>query len=157
MAAASGFWRTMLCKRPCTCVCVSVRVRVRVRDHSLRCRNPMAYLMAHLMAQEEGNPTTDPDVMFQEPYGAAMPFGGHRGGGLALMNDLLAGILTGGHTCRQVPVHLHVCVCACVCVCVSECVCVCVCACVCACACPVYMACALTHACLFLVRPFPCC
>ena len=30
-----------------------------------------------------------------------LPFGGHKGGGLALMNELLAGILSGGQTMRS--------------------------------------------------------
>ena len=47
-----------------------------------------------------GQPTTDPNVMYEEPFGAVLPFGGHKGGGLALINELLAGILTGGRTMR---------------------------------------------------------
>jgi uncharacterized oxidoreductase len=47
-----------------------------------------------------GKPSTDPNVMYNQPYGAAMPFGAHKGGGLALMNELLAGILSGGQTMR---------------------------------------------------------
>jgi len=48
----------------------------------------------------KGEPTTDPNVMFEEPFGAVLPFGGHKGGGLALINELLAGVLTGGRTMR---------------------------------------------------------
>ena len=45
-----------------------------------------------------GQPTTDPGVMFAEPMGALLPFGEHKGYGLALMCDLLAGALVGGGT-----------------------------------------------------------
>jgi len=45
-----------------------------------------------------GRPTTDPSVMYNAPYGAILPFGLHKGGGLAVVCDLLAGALTGGRT-----------------------------------------------------------
>ena len=47
-----------------------------------------------------GAPTTDPAVMFAQPMGALLPFGEHKGYGLALMCDLLAGALAGGGTNR---------------------------------------------------------
>lgn len=47
-----------------------------------------------------GEPTTDPAVMFAQPMGALLPFGEHKGYGLALMCDLLAGALAGGGTNR---------------------------------------------------------
>jgi hydroxycarboxylate dehydrogenase B len=47
-----------------------------------------------------GEPTTDPTVMFGQPIGALLPFGEHKGYGLALMCDLLAGALAGGGTNR---------------------------------------------------------
>ena len=47
-----------------------------------------------------GEPTTDPAVMFGQPIGALLPFGEHKGYGLALMCDLLAGALAGGGTNR---------------------------------------------------------
>jgi hydroxycarboxylate dehydrogenase B len=40
-------------------------------------------------------PTTDPAVMFKEPLGALLSFGEHKGSGLGLMCELLAGALTG--------------------------------------------------------------
>jgi hydroxycarboxylate dehydrogenase B len=45
-----------------------------------------------------GRPTRDPAVMFQEPRGALVPMGEHKGSGLAIMCELLAGALTGGWT-----------------------------------------------------------
>ncbi len=53
-----------------------------------------------VLLDKDGNPTTDPNVMFNSPTGAVLPFGEHKGGGLALMNELLAGILSGGQTMR---------------------------------------------------------
>jgi hydroxycarboxylate dehydrogenase B len=50
-----------------------------------------------------GRPTRDPAVMFQEPRGALIPMGEHKGSGLAIMCELLAGALTGGRTAQ--PAH----------------------------------------------------
>lgn len=46
----------------------------------------------------DGKPTTDPGVMFPELRGALVPFGDHKGSGLALMCELLGGMLSGGQT-----------------------------------------------------------
>jgi uncharacterized oxidoreductase len=46
----------------------------------------------------KGLPTVDPGIMFEEPLGSLLPFGEHKGSGLALMCELLAGALTGGPT-----------------------------------------------------------
>lgn len=46
----------------------------------------------------QGNPTDDPGVMFSDPPGALLTVGDHKGYGLALVCDLLGGILTGGGT-----------------------------------------------------------
>ena len=48
----------------------------------------------------DGLPTNDPAVMFQEPPGAMLSFGEHKGYGLALICDILAGGLTGGGAAR---------------------------------------------------------
>ncbi len=45
-----------------------------------------------------GQATTDPSVMFTEPYGAITSLGGYKGYGIALFCELLAGVLTGGGT-----------------------------------------------------------
>ena len=50
-----------------------------------------------------GRPTSDPAVMFEEPRGAILPFGLHKGYGLALACELLAGALCGGGTLPTVP------------------------------------------------------
>jgi uncharacterized oxidoreductase len=46
-----------------------------------------------------GQPTTDPGAMYGGgPRGALLPFGGHKGSGLALICEILGGALTGGGT-----------------------------------------------------------
>ncbi len=45
-----------------------------------------------------GQPTRDPWVMFQDPKGALVAIGQHKGSGLAVMCEFLAGALTGGWT-----------------------------------------------------------
>lgn len=51
----------------------------------------------------DGRETTDPGVLFRDPPGALLPFGEHKGSGLALMCELLAGGLSGGGTIQ--PEH----------------------------------------------------
>jgi uncharacterized oxidoreductase len=53
---------------------------------------------AGMLLDPQGEPTTDPGVMFREPRGALLPFGEHKGYGLAVFCELLAGVLTGGGT-----------------------------------------------------------
>ena len=43
-----------------------------------------------------GKPTRDPNVMYSEPNGALLPFGGHKGYALAVVTELLATTLSGG-------------------------------------------------------------
>ena len=53
------------------------------------------------LIDEKGNPTNDPGVMFRgdgEPTGALLSVGAHKGYGLALICDILAGGVTGGGT-----------------------------------------------------------
>lgn len=49
----------------------------------------------------DGRPTTDPACMIVPPFGALLPFGKHKGGGLALVCALLGAALTGSPTERQ--------------------------------------------------------
>jgi uncharacterized oxidoreductase len=42
-----------------------------------------------------GRPTNDPKVFYGNPPGAILPFGGHKGYGLAMIAEMLAGALTG--------------------------------------------------------------
>ncbi|MDP6706237.1 MAG: malate/lactate/ureidoglycolate dehydrogenase [Alphaproteobacteria bacterium] len=57
-----------------------------------------AEMMAGALVGPDGRPTNDPTVMFEEPKGALLSFGEHKGYGLALICDILAGALTGGGT-----------------------------------------------------------
>jgi uncharacterized oxidoreductase len=50
-----------------------------------------------------GRPTRDAAVMFREPRGALIAIGEHKGSGLAIVCELLAGALTGGWTSQ--PAH----------------------------------------------------
>ncbi|MBX9748197.1 MAG: malate/lactate/ureidoglycolate dehydrogenase [Roseococcus sp.] len=54
---------------------------------------------AGALVTHEGEPSTDAAVMYgQGPRGALLSFGGHKGYGLALVCEILAGALTGGGT-----------------------------------------------------------
>jgi uncharacterized oxidoreductase len=53
-----------------------------------------------LLLDDRGEPTTDPRFALGEPRGALLPFGLHKGSGLGLFCDLLAGALTGGETAQ---------------------------------------------------------
>src|SRR5207248_7762827 len=44
----------------------------------------------------QGRPTTDPKVFYADPPGAILPIAGHKGYGLAVLCEILAGALTGG-------------------------------------------------------------
>jgi len=52
------------------------------------------------LIDSQGQPTTDPNTMYTPPFGAVLPFGEHKGYGMALMAELLAGVMSGGHTMR---------------------------------------------------------
>ena len=54
----------------------------------------------HIM-DSRGNPTTNPADFYGPPPGALHPFGGHKGFGLGLVTDILAGALSGGGCSRQ--------------------------------------------------------
>lgn len=51
----------------------------------------------------EGQPTAEPQYMWQEPTGALMAFAKHKGSGLCWACELMAGILSGGGTIQ--PEH----------------------------------------------------
>ncbi len=56
-----------------------------------------------ILIDAHGQPSTDPGVMFREPHGALLPFGEHKGYGLALACEILAGALAGGSTLHAKP------------------------------------------------------
>lgn len=53
-----------------------------------------------ILIDKDGNPTNDPGVMFGNPIGAILTFGEHKGYGMAMACELLAGALTSGGTLR---------------------------------------------------------
>ena len=52
------------------------------------------------LIDHQGNATTNPGVMFEEPFGSLGPFGAHKGYGLAVMCELLGGGLAGDWTAQ---------------------------------------------------------
>ena len=54
------------------------------------------------LIDDHGEPTTNPRFTVIEPLGALLPFGEHKGAGLALICELLGGALAGGDTGRAV-------------------------------------------------------
>jgi uncharacterized oxidoreductase len=69
--------------------------KARVAAHEKRAVTPGTLI------DSRGAPTTDPAALFRNPPGAVLPFGEHKGYGLALVCELLAGVLTGGRANRQ--------------------------------------------------------
>lgn len=59
-------------------------------------RNKGEQVAEGVLLDKSGAPTTDPNVMFETPMGALRAFGLHKGYGLSLICDLLAGALSGG-------------------------------------------------------------
>ncbi|MFM0020144.1 malate/lactate/ureidoglycolate dehydrogenase [Paraburkholderia azotifigens] len=57
------------------------------------------------LIDHEGNPTVEPKVMMEAPFGALMPVGGqaggHKGFGLAAMCEIFGGALSGGYTTHE--------------------------------------------------------
>ena len=51
----------------------------------------------------EGKPTTDPNALYGPPAGSILPVGGHKGYALALMIEILSGILARGGYSRENP------------------------------------------------------
>jgi uncharacterized oxidoreductase len=61
-------------------------------------------LPAGWLIDAAGQPTTDPAALYADPPATLLPLGGpfgHKGFGLAVLIDILAGILTGAGHCRQ--------------------------------------------------------
>ena len=61
---------------------------------------------AGVLIDHEGNPTTNPAVMYEEPMGALLTAAGHKGYALAMVCDLLGSALFGGNTCH--PLRMRV-------------------------------------------------
>ena len=63
-------------------------------------RNSGHHVPESCIIDAQGNPTTDPEQYFANPPGAILPFGGHKGYGLSVLVEILAGALT-GNGCSQ--------------------------------------------------------
>lgn len=67
-------------------------------------RNKGTFLAPDCLLNADGEPTINPEDLYGDPRGALLPFGGaitgHKGGGLWLMADLLAGGLSQGGCSR---------------------------------------------------------
>jgi uncharacterized oxidoreductase len=61
-------------------------------------RNAGKSLPEGILIDPGGRPTRDPNVMYSEPRGALLSFGGHKGYALAVVTELLAAALSGGPT-----------------------------------------------------------
>ena len=59
-------------------------------------RNAGETVAGGLILDADGNPTNDPNEYFGPPRGAILPLGGHKGYGLGLVVELLAGAVAGG-------------------------------------------------------------
>ena len=59
-------------------------------------------IAAGTIIDNHGEPTTDPRYTVIEPTGALLPFGEHKGAGLALICELLGGALAGGATAAPI-------------------------------------------------------
>jgi hydroxycarboxylate dehydrogenase B len=60
-------------------------------------RNKGEKLPSGAVVDGAGRPTVDPEAFYADPPGAIFPFGGHKGSGLSIFCEILAGSLTGGH------------------------------------------------------------
>lgn len=59
-------------------------------------KNKGAILPSGQVLDGAGAPTIDPIAFYGPPAGAILPFGGHKGSGLSVFCEMLAGSLTGG-------------------------------------------------------------
>ncbi|MGH6912378.1 MAG: malate/lactate/ureidoglycolate dehydrogenase [Geminicoccales bacterium] len=59
-------------------------------------RNTGELLPEGCLIDGHGRPTRDPETFFADPPGALLPLGGHKGYGLSIFCEVLAGALTGG-------------------------------------------------------------
>ena len=63
-------------------------------------RNKGEQIAAETLLDTDGNPTTDPNVMYRRPRGSLLTFGEHKGYALAFICEMLAGAITGSGTMR---------------------------------------------------------
>jgi hydroxycarboxylate dehydrogenase B len=63
-------------------------------------RNKGQTIAAETLLDADGEPTSDPHVMYRRPRGALLTFGEHKGYALAFIAEMLAGAVTGSGTMR---------------------------------------------------------
>ena len=63
-------------------------------------RNKGEQIAAETLLDPDGNPTTDPGIMYRRPRGSLLTFGEHKGYALAFICEMLAGAVTGSGTMR---------------------------------------------------------
>jgi hydroxycarboxylate dehydrogenase B len=81
-------------------VATSMAPEGKIRDYALR----GATLPEGWIVDAEGRPSCNPQDFYGPPVGSLLPLGGpagHKGFGLALMIDILAGALSGAGCCRE--------------------------------------------------------
>jgi len=71
-----------------TCAIAEGKVRVAL--------NKGARVPDNCLLDGYGKPTSDPKAFYGPPAGAIIPFGGHKGYGLSVIVEMLAGAMTGG-------------------------------------------------------------
>lgn len=74
--------------------------KVRVAHHRGVC------VPDNCLIDAKGQPTNDPKVLYGDPPGAILPFGGHKGYALGMLAEMLAGALTGGGCSDPAADHL---------------------------------------------------
>ncbi len=63
-------------------------------------RNKGESIAPDTLLDSDGNPTSDPQVMYRRPRGSLLTFGEHKGYALAFICEMLAGAVTGSGTMR---------------------------------------------------------
>ena len=77
-------------------VIVDVSTAAVAEGRLLVARNEGQTVGEGLILDGDGKPTNDPDEYYGPPRGAILPLGGHKGYGLGLVVELLAGAVAGG-------------------------------------------------------------
>lgn len=83
----------------CSPLVLDVACSVTARGNISNCKREGKEIPLGWAIDSEGNPTTDPARAL---VGAVLPFGGHKGSGIAIMVDILCGILNQGVTSKHV-------------------------------------------------------
>jgi uncharacterized oxidoreductase len=76
---------------------VAAEGKVRVKRNRKE-QTPVGWIL-----DAEGRPTTDPNALYGSPPGTILPVGGHKGYSLALMIEVLAGIMARGGYSKENP------------------------------------------------------